>query len=219
MQTASVSAVGLALLLSALSASGIGLSEDGAGGRAAGMGGIGTAVADDPLSALFENPAALADLGPRPQVQADGVAGFLGGSFHDRFNPDASLGSAAGLGEFAASVPVGPVSFAAGVNPEQAARVSGRYTDPPGGADGATTYGNTRDTSELLLLRSALGAGYRIAPNLFVGLSAGLLYNYNELQTNYVFQSQPAWRSATRARNWTISGWAQRAMTSRTTHR
>ena len=181
-------------LLAGPAARGIGLSQDGAGGRAAGMGGIGTAVADDPLSALFNNPAALADLGSRPQAQGGGDLGFLGGSFHNRANADASLDSVAGMGQFAASVPVGPLSFGVGVNPDLAARVSGRYTDAPGGADGATSYGNTRNTSELLLLRSAAGAGYRLAPNCFIGLTIGLLYNVNELRTNYVFQSQPALR-------------------------
>ena len=181
-------------LLAGPAAHGIGLLQDGAGGRAAGMGGIGTAVADDPLSALFNNPAALADLGSRPMAQIGGDVGFLGGSFHDRVNADASLDAVAGMGQFAASVPVGPVSFGLGVNPDLAARVSGRYTDAPGGADGATSYGNTRNTSELLLLRSAAGAGYRIAPNCFIGLTIGLLYNYNDLRTNYVFQSQPVLR-------------------------
>ena len=181
-------------LLTGPAARGIGATQDGAGGRAAGMGGIGTAVADDPLSALFNNPAALADLGSRPQVQGGGDVGFLGGSFHNRANADASLDTVAGIGQFAASVPVGPVSFGVGVNPDLAARVSGRYTDAPGGADGATSYGNTRNTSELLLLRSAAGAGYRLAPNCFIGLTIGLLYNVNELHTNYVFQSQPVLR-------------------------
>ena len=174
---------------------GVGLSPDGAGGRAAAMGGVGTAVADDPLSALFNNPAALADLGSRPQAQLGGDVGFLGGSFHNRANADASLDAAAGIGQFAASVPVGPLSFGLGVNPDLAARVSGRYVDAPGGADGATSYGDTRNTSELLLLRSAVGAGYRLAPNCFLGLSVGLLYNVNELHTNYVFQSQPVLRT------------------------
>ena len=67
--------------------------------------------------------------------------------------------------------------------------------DAPGGADGLTSYGNTRNTSELLLLRSAIGAGYRITPNCFVGLTVGLLYNVNELRTNYVFQTQPVLRT------------------------
>ena len=174
---------------------GVGLSPDGAGGRAAAMGGVGTAVADDPLSALFNNPAALADLGSRPQAQLGGDVGFLGGSFHNRANAAASLDAVAGLGQFAASVPVGPLSFGLGVNPDLAARVSGRYVDAPGGADGATSYGDTRNTSELLLLRSAVGAGYRLAPNCFLGLSVGLLYNVNELHTNYVFQSQPVLRT------------------------
>ena len=182
-------------LLAGPAARGIGLSQDGAGRDAPrAWAASARAVADDPLSALFNNPAALADLGSRPQAQGGGDLGFLGGSFHNRANADASLDSVAGMGQVAASVPVGPLTFGAGVNPDLAARVSGRYTDAPGGADGATSYGNTRNTSETLLLRSAVGAGYRLAPNCFIGLTVGLLYNYNELRTNYVFQSQPALR-------------------------
>ena len=95
----------------------VGLSQDGTGGRAAGMGGLGTTVADDPLSALFNNPAALADLGARPTAQIGGEIGILGGSFHNVANNDATLGTVAGIGQFAASVPVGPFSFGIGLNP------------------------------------------------------------------------------------------------------
>ena len=38
------------------------LYQDGAGARAKGLAGSGAAVADDPLSALFDNPAALSEL-------------------------------------------------------------------------------------------------------------------------------------------------------------
>ena len=183
--------LGAALLAASPVAHGVGLTQDGAGARAMGMGGMGTSVANDPLSALFNNPAALADLGTHPIAQIGGMAGFVDGSFHNRANSDASLHDVAGIGQFAASVPVGPLSFGIGLNPDIAARVSGRYTDAPGGADGATTYGRRRNTSELLLLRSAAGVGYKIAPNCFIGLTIGLLYNVNQLHTNYVFQSQP----------------------------
>ncbi len=182
-------------LLTVPSAWSVGLSQDGAGGRAAGMGGIGTTVADDPLSALFNNPAALADLGTRPRAQVGGEVGVLGGSFHNAANGDAELSTVAGIGQGAVTVPVGPFSFGVGLNPDIAARVSGHYADAPGGADGATSYGNTRNTSELLLLRSAVGVGYRVAPDCFVGLTVGLLYNVNQLRTNYVFQSQPVLRT------------------------
>ncbi len=183
------------VLLAGAPARGVGISQDGAGGRAQGMGGIGAAVADDPLSALFNNPAALADLGPRPLAQAGGFVSLIGGTFHNRANGSADQDQVGGLGQVAATLPVGPLSFGLGINPDLAARISGRYADAPGGADGATSYGTRRNTSELLLLRSAVGAAYRLAPNCFVGLTIGLLYNVNELRTNYVFQTQPVLRT------------------------
>ena len=184
-----------AFILTAAPAFAAGLYQDGAGGRAMSMGGTGTAVADDPLGALFDNPAALS-LVDRPTIQTDLDGAVARGAFHNRVNDDSGMTTAGAIGAFAASVPFGPVRLAFGVNPDISARDSWRYRDAPGGADGATTYGLRRDESEILLLRSALGASWQVLPTLSVGADFGLLYNENELYTPYVFQSQPTLRTA-----------------------
>ena len=170
-----------------------GLYQDGAGGRAKGMGGTGTAVADDPLSALFDDPAALSGI-DHLAVQLGVDGGVAQGSFHNRANQHTGLDTAGAIGEFAASVPWGPLRFAVGVNPDIAALDNWHYRDAPGGADGLTTYGVRGNQSEILLLRSALGASWQVTRTLSVGANVGLLYNKNYLHAPYVFQSQPVLR-------------------------
>ncbi len=188
-------AIAVAAALACSSASGASLYQDGAGARAMSLGGAGATVADDPLSALFDNPAALADL-RRPVAQLGADGGLVTGSFSNRANRGADLESFGAIGEFALVVPAGPFRFALGINPDIAARVRGHYTDTPGGADGATSYGYCRNESSIVLLRSGFGTSYQILPNLSVGATVGLLYNRNELHTPYVFQSQPVLRTA-----------------------
>jgi long-subunit fatty acid transport protein len=68
-----------------------------------------------------------------------------------------------------------------------------RFNDPPGGLGGNVSYGQQRHDSEIILLRPALGAAVRITPKLSFGVSVGLLYNENKLQTPYTFQNlQPS---------------------------
>ena len=100
------------------------------------------------------------------------------------------------LGQFAASIPVGPVRFALGVNPDIAAQTDWHYVDAPGGADGRTTYGSRTESSEIILLRTALGASWQIRPTFSVGANVGFLYNHNSLHAPYDFQSQPTLRTA-----------------------
>ena len=171
-----------------------GLYEDGAGARARALGGAGAAVADDPLSALFDNPAALGDI-DRLAIQIDADGAFEHGTFHNRANPHATGDTAGAIGEIAASLPLGPVRLALGFDPEMAVKARWHYEDAPGGADGATSYGFNPNQSEILLLRTAAGVGWQVTPAFSVGASAGLLYNVNQLQTAYVFQTQPTLRT------------------------
>ena len=188
-------AVFAATVLATSSTFAAGLYEDGAGARAKAMGGSGAAVADDPLSALFDNPAALGEI-DRPAIQLGGDAAFAHGSFHNSANGHATMETAGVIGEFAAAVPIGPVRVALGFNPDIALRDRWHYRDALGGADGGTSYGYQLDSSEILLLRSALGASWQVLPTLSVGADVGLLYNENRLQTPYVFQTQPTLRRA-----------------------
>lgn len=170
------------------------LYQNGSGGRAMSLGGTGIAVADDPLSALFDNPAALGDL-KAWTLQAGVDGAFVQGGFHNRANGDERVDHGGAIGEFALAVPLGPVRFAVGINPDIAADVRWHYRDAPGGADGATSYGYQRNEASILLLRTAFGAGWQVLPTLSVGGGVGLLYNRNTLHTPYVFQTQPNLRT------------------------
>lgn len=185
----------LSFLLFPSAAHAAGLYQDGAGARAMSMGGTGTAVAADPLDALFDNPAALGQI-DHLAMQLGVHTGLVMGDFHNRVNDDSSMTAAGVIGQAAIALPLGPVHLALGVNPDIAARTRWRYADAPGGADGLTTYGVRPDDSQIVLLRTALGASVPLHRTLSVGANVGLLYNRNLLRTPYVFQSQPTLRSA-----------------------
>ena len=171
------------------------LYDDGVGARARAMGGTGAAAANDPLSALFENPAAMCDL-DHAAVGLGADTGIAHGSFHNAANDHSTMWTAGAVGEGAVTVPLGPVRFGVGLNPDIALRDRWHYRDAPGGADGATTYGERTNESEIFLLRGAVGASWQVCPTLAVGGSIGVLYNENQLHTPYVFQTQPVLRTA-----------------------
>lgn len=193
--TARAACLGVALFSCGLSsASAASLYQDGAGARAMSMGGAGTAVAADPLDALFDNPAALGKI-DKLTLQLGGSIGIVQGYYHDRANPDATLTDAGFVPQFAASVPIGPIKLAVGFNPDIAVRARWHYEDTPGGADGGTSYGYRLHESEIELLRNALGAGWQVTPTFAVGGNIALLYNRNLLHSPYIFQSQPTLRT------------------------
>ncbi len=192
--SATVATLVLSILI-ARDAPAAGLYQDGAGARAMGMGGTGTAVAADPLDALFDNPAALGQI-DHLTAQLGVHAGVVMGDFHNRVNDDSTMTDAGVIGQAAVSLPLGPVHLALGVNPDIAARTDWRYADAPGGADGHTTYGVRPNDSQIVLLRTALGASVSPLRTLSIGANVGLLYNQNVLRAPYVFQSQPTLRTA-----------------------
>ncbi len=170
------------------------------------LGGSGTAAARDPLDALFANPATLSEIrGPMLAV-ATGT-GFAHATFRSRDGDDTVMNEDGILGSFAVSVPVGPVRLALGVNPDIALRDRWRYRDAPGGADGATSYGVQPQESEIVVLRTALGVSWEVTPQFSLGASVGLLYNRNQLQAPYVFQSQAVLRTAKTLLNLETDGW------------
>ena len=188
------SLAGVFLVLVCSRALAAGLYQDGSGARAKAMAGSGTAVADDPLSALFDDPAALAELG-RVTLQGSLDGALAQGTFHNRANASAGLSQLGGTGELALAVPAGPVVLALGVNPDIALLDSWKLHDAAGGADGLTSYGVRGNTSEIVLLRSAVGVGWQVTPTFAIGGNVGLLYNENRLQTPYVFQTQRVLRT------------------------
>ncbi len=169
------------------------------------MAGSGTAVADDPLSALFDNPAALGEIN-RPTLEGTVDGALAEGTFHNRANAGAGLSQPGATGEFAASIPAGPVTLALGINPDISLLDGWKVRDAPGGADGRTSYGVRDNASEILLLRTALGAAWQVTPSFSIGGNVGLLYNENRLQTPYVFQTQRVLKTVKTLLNLDTSG-------------
>ena len=172
-----------------------GLFRDGASASSMAMGGTTTANAEGPSDALLSNPATLS-LIPEPTLDLTAGGGFVHGDFSNRSNNDNILNDAGAFGSGAFVFPVGPVRLAIGINPDMALRARWRYSDTPGGLGGTTTYGVQPQESEIMLLRSSFGASWQVIPTLSLGASVGLLYNQNELNATYIFQTQPVLRSA-----------------------
>jgi long-chain fatty acid transport protein len=56
---------------------------------------------------------------------------------------------------------------------------------------GGISYGFQRDNSEIVVLRTAAGAGVSLGPQWSFGANVGLDYNQNTLEAPYIFQSAP----------------------------
>jgi long-chain fatty acid transport protein len=168
-----------------------GIYGNGVGAQSMAMGGADVAWAASPLSAMGENPAGLGFLSA-PQLDLGGVGLITQGHFN---KPGVSSGNLdttpAGLpeGAFAMPLPNWPVTLGLSFVPESSLLANWHYVDPPGGLGGTTSYGYQQDKSEIIVLRSALGAAVKINSQLSFGVSGGLIYNENRLVTPYVFQN------------------------------
>jgi long-subunit fatty acid transport protein len=188
-------AIILAVIWLAVSVQANGLYGDGTGAAAMAMGGADVAWAADPLGAMGDNPAGLGFL-DAPELSLGGEGAVLQGRFN---KPGVSSGdvnqSPNGLPEGAFAMPLSkwPVTLGISCVPDSALLADWHYPDPPGGLLGTTSYGNQEDKSEIVVLRSALGAAVRVNSKWSFGGSVGLIYNQNELVTPYIFQNlQPS---------------------------
>ena len=173
-----------------------GVNRNGHGARAMALAGADAALADTPLSAMAANPAGLGTRG-EPGLELGFVGGLPGGGFSNAANDDATLSRSFGaFPEFAAVFGVGVSNLGLGVSftPNAAQAARWHYADAPGGLSGVTTYGDLIHRSEILNARTAFGAGLRVNDWLALGASVSLLYNRNQLETAYVFQSHPVLR-------------------------
>jgi long-chain fatty acid transport protein len=172
-----------------------GLYGNGVDASAMGMAGADVAWAANPLAAMTANPAGLGFLS-QPEINLGAIGGLFQGNFDKPNVSSGALDSAVRvLPEGAIGFPLKnwPVTFGLSVAPQTALLADWHYNDPPGGLGGATSYGFQEDKSEILLLRSALGAAVKINSHFSFGASIGLLYNENELVAPYIFQNlQPA---------------------------
>lgn len=172
-----------------------GINRDGVGARSMSMGGADIATASDALGAMGGNPAGLSLL-QKPEAQLGFVGGVASGDYRKSPNIDGRLDeSFIALPEGALAYPLqgAPVTLGLSFVPESALLADWTYLDAPGGLGGATSYGLQQHRSEILLLRSALGAAVQLHPAFSFGASIGLLYNQNRLKAPYTFQNlQPA---------------------------
>lgn len=175
-------------------ASAAGLFGDGADARSIALGGSEAAQAGSAIAALDSNPATLSGT-TRPEVEISLGGAFLrgefarddGGAAHLRTN--AAVIPAAG---FAMRAPHNfPMAFGIGVLPEIMSEVDWHYRDAFGSLGGMTSYGEQRNRSSILALRTSFGAALEPARWLSLGASAGFVYNRNSLSAPYIFQSQP----------------------------
>ncbi len=169
-----------------------GVFRNGVGARSMSLGGADSTLSDSATAAITANPAALSDFN---SIALDlGVtAAFPSGEFTNAANPSGSDLDASGV--FPDLAVVFPVTekfgLGIGISPDTMLTDEWRYVDPPGGLSGTTSYGLVDNQSQILVIRSAFGAGYAITEKLSIGASVGLLYNNNQLNTAYVFQSNP----------------------------
>ncbi|HTI69564.1 MAG TPA: outer membrane protein transport protein [Candidatus Limnocylindria bacterium] len=182
-----------ALVLGISGANASGILRNAVGARSLGLGGADIALADDPLTIMHANPAGLGFVND-VTLSAGATAGLLDGKFSNPANNSGSLGTFAGaLPEGALLLPIKdfPVKFGLSFIPEGIIAADWRYKDSRGGLSGNTVYDATQHKSQIMLLRSAIGAGYAFNEKISVGASFGILYNENVLEAPYIFQTNP----------------------------
>jgi len=189
-----LSAVTVGLISLVPSARANGINRNGVGAESMSMGGTETAWAASPLGAMAANPAGLG-FQDTPELDVDGFGAITEGHFD---KPGVSTGdledSPNGLGDGALGLPLKqwPVTLGVSIIPDSLLLADWNYPDPPS-SPGGISYGQQEHKSEILVLRSAIGAGVALSSKLSLGASLGLIYNENWLKAPYTFQNlQPS---------------------------
>lgn len=145
-------------------------------------------LSDSPLTALSANPALLSGL------PDGGVFALQGLWVEARFV--SSLGEAAEADEGPGILPEFAIkrdvtnsrwSWGAGFMVSSAMEADFRFNDPPGAAD--VSYGLQTHRASYVVAEVSGALSYRLSDKLAAGLSLGLLYNRNQLEAPYIFQS------------------------------
>ena len=186
-----------------------GIFRDGAGARAMALGGASVASPNQPLEAMHSNPAGL---GLTNQIQLQiGLAGAVArGEFSNSVNTNRSMDGGLGVfPEIAIVYPLEsvPVTLGLAVIPEALASTDWRFMDAAGGLDGNTSYGLQRYYAEIINIRTALGASWRVTDSLAVGAALGVEYDRNRLVAPYTFQSNPQLRGFKTLLDLETEGW------------
>jgi long-chain fatty acid transport protein len=205
------SAIYLLLLLALIAprAGASGIYRHGAGARAMALGGASVAAPVDPLAAMHSNPAGLG-LTNQTALHVGFVGAVAGGEFSNAANTNGPLREKFGaLPEIALvhSLESVPLSLGVAVIPEALASADWRFTDAPGGLDGNTSYGAQRHFAEIITVRAAFGASWRVNDQLVIGASLGATYDRNRLIAPYTFQSNPQLRGFKTLLDLETEGW------------
>lgn len=185
-----------------------GIYRDGIGARSMGLGGADVALGDGPLAAMTSNPAALGWV-EGVGMEVGVTLGIPDGDLSRDSGASGSLWETIGVvPELAVTFPV-TEALGLGVSVAAEAMLAGEwgYEDVAGGLSGSTSYGWLRHRSEIALVRTAFGAGLSLGEKWSVGASVGLLYNRNQLETAYVFQSHPVLRGFKTLVDLDTDGW------------
>jgi long-chain fatty acid transport protein len=186
------SSLSLVLVLSsAVIAHGNGILRNGSGARSMGLGGSIVADPDDPLSAMSANPAGLAGIS-RPSVSLGAVGIYADATFYSRVDGPVGLTQQWGLApEIALALPVQDTALTLGLSlvPEVMRLSEWRYTDAPGGLDGLTSYGTRLHSAEVISVRAAAGAGWKINDRWSAGAGIGVAHQEISLHAPFIFQN------------------------------
>jgi long-subunit fatty acid transport protein len=180
----------LALAAGSADAQSVGVYRGAVGAREAALAGADNALGTLPIDAVAWNPAGLA-LFETPDLDVGIAALGARGSFANRVDANGSLTDARGvIPEGAFAMPLGgtPFVFGAGLIADGAVAGSWRYQDVPGAA--GATYGLAVHRSGVLVLRPTVGVGARLNSRVAVGGSLSLVWNRNDLEAPYIFQTQ-----------------------------
>jgi long-subunit fatty acid transport protein len=180
----------MALAAQPVAAQSIGVYRGTVGAREASLAGADNVLGTQPIDAVAWNPAGLALL-ESPDLDIGIAALGARGSFVNRVDSNGGLTDARGVipeGAFAFPMSGGRLVLGGGVVADGAVAGSWRYQDAPGAA--GATYGMSIHRSGVLVVRPTFGAGARLGSRVAVGGSLSLLWNRNELQAPYIFQTQ-----------------------------
>ncbi|MDX1951889.1 MAG: outer membrane protein transport protein [Verrucomicrobiota bacterium] len=182
--------IALSLCHSIVETRGEGIYRKGASARSMALGGTDVASPEGPLDAIFSNPAGLS-LIASPTLQLGVSGAFAQGEFSNSVNNGRGIDEQFQLVPQAAfGMNFGKASLTLGVVPETALEADWVYNDAPGVA--GATYGEQRHRSSFLGLKASVAGSVEFCEAFSVGASFGALYNRNELEVPYVFQSHPA---------------------------
>lgn len=156
---------------------------------------------------MAANPAALGFI-EKPSFGLNLGAGMVRGRYTDRNGDSSSLRESGLMPDGALAFPLGGgVTVGIGAAYDSGLRADWRYRDLPGGLDGGTSYGTRQHLSEIVVGRIGASIAWLPVPQLSLGAGVNAVWNRNRLSGPYIFQSQPALRTAKTLLDLETEGW------------